>query len=147
MKNNDTKNKWSDYINKKQQSSKLFQVAFTHPSCKGYNSDIESNEILELIGDKVLDLVLYHFLYIKYAHKISKKEMDDARQKLMSKQGLAPNFNIFNLEKYLIKPPNHYLELSSGVKHNIVEALVGAIYLEEGIELVFKFITELLDNE
>lgn len=147
MENNENKIKWLDFIDKKQQSSKLFEVAFTHPSCKGYSSHIETNEILELIGDKVLDLVLYHFLYIKDAHTISKKDMDDARQKLMSKWGLSTTFNIFNLEKYIIKPPNHFLELTPGVKHNIVEALVGAIYLEEGINLVFKFITELLDNE
>jgi len=147
MKKNETKKKWSDFIDKKQQSSKLFEVAFTHPSYKGYSSHVETNEILELIGDKVLDLVLYHFLYIKYAHTISKKEMDDARQKLMSKRGLTTTFDTFNLEKYLIKPPNHFLELNSGVKHNIVESLIGAIYLEEGFELVFKFITELLDKE
>ena len=83
MKNN--KNKWSDFINKKQQKSKLFEVAFTHPSYKGYNSYVKTNEILELIGDKVLDLILYHFLFLRYTHTISKKEMDDARQELMSK--------------------------------------------------------------
>ena len=147
MENNEIKNNWSDFIDKKQKSSKLFKVAFTHPSYKGYNSHVETNKILELIGDKVLDLVLYHFLYLKYKYSISKKEMDNARQKLMSKQGLEPIFNTLYLEKYLIKPPNHILELNPGVKHNIVEALIGAIYLEDGIELVFKFITNLLEKE
>jgi len=146
MENNENKIKWSDFIDKKQQRSKLFEVAFTHPSYKGYNPHVETNEILELIGDKVLDLILYHFLFLRYEHTISKKDMDDARQELMSKQGLKIIFDIFNLEKYLIKPPNHFLELSPGVKHNIVEALIGAIYLEEGFEIVFKFVTELIDK-
>jgi len=93
-----------------------------------------------------LDLVLYHFLFLRYAHTISKKEMDDARQELMSRQGLKIIFDLFNLEKYIIKPPNYILEFNPKVKHNIVEALIGAIYFEEGFEFVYKFVIELIDK-
>jgi len=147
MSKNELQFKWLDFIDKKQHQSQLFKVAFTHPSYKGYNSSVDTNEILELIGDKVLDLILYHFLYKKYANTISKEHMDNSRKKLMSAAGLAKIFDSFNLKKFLVKPPNYDLPLSPNVKHNIVESLIGAIYLEDGYDIAFKFIAELLKKE
>lgn len=141
------KNKWSEYIHNKRNTSKLFEIAFTHPSCKGFSSQLITNETIELIGDKVLDLVLYHYLHTKYRFTISKKQMDDFRKKLMSKSGLEKLFDAFNLKNYLIKPPNHKLTLSPKVKHNIVESLFGAIYIEDGISKVSEFMTDLLNRE
>ncbi len=137
--NNAHKLKWSNYIYKKQNNSKMFKLAFTHTSYKGLY--VETNEILELIGDKVLDLILYHLLYKTHASTISKIEMDNKRQKLMSATGLEIIFDTFNLGNFMIKPPNHYLPLNPKVKHNIVEALCGAIYLEDGYKTAYEFIT------
>jgi len=146
MSKNELKFNWLDYIDKKQLQSKKFKIAFTHPSNKGYNASIDTNERLELIGDKVLDLVLYHFLYKKYKNTISKGKMDNLRQELMSAIGLSKIFDFINLGDFLIKPPNYNLPLSPKVKHNIVESLIGAIFLEDGYEIAFKFIIELFEK-
>ncbi len=144
MNNNITKLKWINYIENKKNLSQMFKVAFTHTSFKGLNSSVETNANLELIGDKVLDLALYDYLYSKFSNSISKKQMDDYRQKLLSKTGLEKIFNILDLEKFVVKPPNHKLEFNPKVKHNIVEALTGAIYLEDGYKDAYNFLNELL---
>jgi ribonuclease-3 len=145
--NSEQKLKWSDYIYKKQNESKMFKIAFTHPSYKIQGSSVETNDNLELIGDKVLDLVLYQNLYKKYENTISKHQMDNLRQRLMSKTGLAYLFDVLNLEPFVNKPPKYDLTFNPTVKHNIVESLIGATYLEEGYELAYKFIIELVKIE
>lgn len=147
MSENDIILKWVDFFNKKKENSQIFKTSFIHPSYKGYNPMVETNENLELIGDRVLDLTLYHYLYNKFTDSISKKQMDDLRQKLLSATGLEKIFDALNLEKSVEKPPNHKLTFNSKVKHNIVEALVGATYLEDGYEIAYNFITELLKKD
>lgn len=136
-----------DYIKENKDKSKLIDLAFIHPSIKGSNPSAITNEVLELIGDKVLDLALYDYLYKKYWNSISKEKMDDRRKKLLSKKGLAKIFDNLNLSNFIVKPPNHYLPLNNEVKHNIVESIIGAIFQEVGYLVTYKYIIEIIEKQ
>lgn len=132
---------FKQYIEEKQ----AYRKAFIHKSYKGRCPPFTTNEVLELIGDKALDLVLYEQLYRNAEGNLTRIEMDNERQKKTSEKGLAAVFDCYDLEKY-VKKPDDKMSMNRKVKHNIVESLAGAIFLEEGYEkakdLLTKFILD-----
>ena len=136
------------YIEEKAENP-TYNKAFIHKSYKGRCPPFTTNELLELIGDKALDLVLYEQLYRSADGNLKRIEMDNERQKKTSEKGLAAVFDYYDLEKYVKKPDNK-MSINRKVKHNIVESLAGAIFLEEGYEkakdLLTKFILDPVNN-
>ena len=131
------------YIERKHKKFALISKAFIHKSNKNTFPYSETNETLEIVSDKMLDLVLYKHLYISFKGKIAKWEMDRKRQEITSEEGLALVFDYYNLIRY-VKLSNHKQPINDALKHNIVESLAGAIFLVEGYpkaeELLKKFI-------
>ncbi len=135
--------KFKEYIEQNIKNKLLFRKAFIHKSYKNVNPQYDTNETLEMIGDKALDLVLYEHLYNISGGKTTKKEMDHIRQEKTSKKGLAPIYDKYELQNYVdVFDPKQ--PINDEVKHNIVESLAGAIFLVEGYtiaeELLMKFI-------
>lgn len=122
----------------------LLKQAFTHASFTNEikRGRIESNERLEFLGDAVLDLVISEYIYKNY------KNMDEGfLTKLRASVVCEKALDI--VAKKLEIGKNLYLgksEIAAGGQErcsiigNAVEALVGAIYLDGGIESVSKFV-------
>lgn len=132
-----------EYIEGNLEVKPPFQKAFVHKSYKNKLPHDKTNETLEMIGDKALDLVLYKHLYNESEGKITKEKMDRVRQEKTSKKGLAPIYDRYELQNYadFFDPKQ---PVNDEMKHNIVESLAGAIFLVEGYkmaeELLVKFI-------
>jgi len=96
-----------------------------------------------MIGDKILDLILYEYHFSLSEGKISENELDGFRQQKTSAKGLVKVFDYYNLERYT-KLHDATQSINTEIKHNIVESLAGAIFLAEGYlktkDLVEKFI-------
>ena len=133
----------NNYIEEKYKNEPLFHKAFMHKSYKVKLPNYKTNDILELIGDKALDLVLYEQLYKNAEGKITKGKMDKERQNKMSEKGLAAVFDYFNLGKY-VQIPDENTPFNNKLKHNIIESIAGAIFLIEDFlkakELLKQFI-------
>jgi dsRNA-specific ribonuclease len=134
---------FEEYIEENKRDNPFFRKAFVHKSYKNVLPHYETNETLEIIGDKALDLVLYEHLYNSSEGKITKQEMDDIRQEKTSKKGLATVLDYYDLQKYIeVHEPKQ--DINDEVKHNIIEALAGAIFLSERYpkteELLKKYI-------
>ena len=134
-----------NYIEQEQKKNALMQKAFIHKSYKNSIPHYETNESLEIIGDKVLDLVLYKQLYNSTGGKIAKWEMDQKRQEITSKEGLAPVFDYYNLLRY-VKLFDPKTQINDELKHNIVESLAGAIFLVESYLKAEKLLTKFIFN-
>lgn len=132
------------YIETKEEKP-IYRKAFIHKSYKGRCPPYSTNEVLELIGDKALDLVLYEQLYRSVEGNLTKVEMDNERQKKTSEKGLAAVFDYYDLEKF-VKKPDDKMSMNRKVKHNIVESLAGAIFLEEGYEKAKDLLTKFILN-
>ncbi len=122
----------------------LILEALTHKSYKkGKN-----NERLEFLGDAVLDLVVGEYLYHKFPNTDEGK-LSKMRASLVNEEGFKKLSLKLNLGKYLLLSPaeehNNGREKPS-LLSNAFEALMGAIYLENGIEKVKEITYKLLEE-
>ena len=122
----------------------LLVEALTHKSHKKpYN-----NERLEFLGDAVLDLVVGEYLFAKLPNE-AEGILSKTRASLVNESGFAKLANKIELGKYIYLSPaeesNGGREKSS-LLSNAFEAVVGALYLEAGLEKC-KEITIALLNE
>jgi ribonuclease-3 len=121
----------------------LLQQVFIHRSFLNENlgSKLSHNERLEFLGDAVLELVVTEFLYRRYPNP--EGELTNWRSALVRGQHLAEVAGDLQLGKWLLLSRG---EAKSGGKTrqillaNMFEALIGAIYLEHGLEVVQTFI-------
>lgn len=122
----------------------LLEQAFIHRSYLNEHPKLglEHNERLEFLGDAVLELVVTDFLYRTYPNP--EGDLTNWRSALVKTESLASV-----AEKLNISP---YFKLSRGeskgnarshalISANAIEAIIGAIYLDQGYEAAKAFIT------
>jgi len=117
--------------------------ALTHRSFLELSPDFEkSNERLEFLGDAVLGLVTAERLFKEYPSK-HEGFLTKYRSHLVDKDSLFRAANKINLIDYVLYD-KRYVRGSDEGKKTIVadcmEALIGAIYLDKGLEAAADFI-------
>jgi ribonuclease III len=125
----------------------LLQLALTHRSYI-YETRGEgqcSNERLEFLGDSILAFISADFLYRSFPD-LSEGELSDVRAILVRMETLADFAREIQLSKFLLMGKG---EQSSGggkrVLASAFEALLGAIYLDQGIAAVQAFLIHRLE--
>ena len=109
----------------------LFARALTHRSAAG-----PSNERLELLGDSVLNLVVTQYLYEHFA-RADEGELSRLRSRVVSGAALAQLAATLALGELIALGAG---ELKSGgfrrasILADALEAIVGALYLEAGLD-------------
>ena len=125
----------------------LLKTAFTHRSAinekKGSNI---SNERLEFLGDAVLELIVSDYLYQTYP-SLPEGQLTSRRAQIVQTKTLAAAAKNQNLGAQLILSRGE--KKAGGDKNisllaNAFEALIGAIYLDQGILAAKKFVHEQL---
>lgn len=125
----------------------LLEEAFTHPSlCREAEKKVvirmQSYERLEFLGDAVLDLVISVFL-LKHYPQESEGDLAKRRAALVCGETLAMIASSLNLGNYLVMTEGE--ESTGGKKSasnlaNVLEALVGALYLDGGLQVAEQFV-------
>ncbi|HEY3275928.1 MAG TPA: ribonuclease III [Syntrophorhabdaceae bacterium] len=120
----------------------LFDQAITHTSC--FNEKKESrrskNEKLEYLGDAILNTVISILLYKKYKDK-HEGFLSNARSCLVKKETLTEVAKNIRLGDHMLYGNgDHTVPQESKVLSNMVEALIGAVYLDGGMGKVTKLI-------
>ncbi len=122
----------------------LLDKAFIHKSYLNERDDKkENNERLEFLGDAVLELVVTEYLYKNYPNP--EGELTNWRSALVRGANLAEIAKRINLSQYLYLGKGE--EKSGGrqkgyILANTVEALIGAIFLDQGYKKAHDFITK-----
>jgi len=114
--------------------TEYLEQAFTHRSVS--SEPRENYERLEFLGDAVIDIIISRELMRHYPDGdeglLTKKRSALVQQSFLSKIG-----KLLNIMDYLIVEPNVDLENEKVVNKqqaNLVEALIGALYLDGGLK-------------
>ena len=124
--------------------SDLLIEALTHKSFKKpYN-----NERLEFLGDAVLNLIVGEYLYTKFP-KSDEGALSKMRASLVNEKSFMEFAHLIDLGDYIFistAEENNKGREKPSLLSNAFEAIMGAIYLEVGLEKVKEIINDLLDE-
>lgn len=125
----------------------LLSRALTHRSYLNEHAEaLEDNERLEFLGDAVLDFVVGAWLYNRYP-EMPEGDLTRMRSALVHTAQLADFARMIDLGKAM-RLGRGELQAGgndrSGLLCDTFEAVIGAIYLEQGIDGVMKFIGPML---
>lgn len=127
---------------------KLLETAFTHRSYLNENRSPpaggarEHNERLEFLGDAVLELVVTEFLYKKYPEK-PEGELTALRAALVNTVSIADAATQLGMNEYLLLSRGEAKDTGrarSIILANAFEAVIGAIYLDQGYAAAYVFV-------
>lgn len=123
----------------------LFDLALTHRSWVNEHKGVRSsNERLEFLGDAILEFVVSREIYIKFPDR-EEGFLTALRANLVNTVALAEIATSLNLGKFIYLSKG---EEDGGGRENTslladtVEAIIGAIFIDRGIEASEKFIKE-----
>ena len=129
----------------------LLQLAFVHKSYLNENSDglIESNERLEFLGDALIGWVISAHLYQLYP-SYTEGDLTLMRIALVRGETLAKVATSLCLGEYLLigkgEETSRGRERTSNLEA-VFEALIGAMYLDQGYENVRMFLIQVMSKE
>ncbi|MDR1691258.1 MAG: ribonuclease III [Rickettsiales bacterium] len=124
----------------------LLKLALTHSS--RVKANVNSNERIEFLGDRVLGLVIAEELYKKYA-KESEGDLAKRHAFLVSAKNLTAIAKKIGLEKEVIYSKQEVSSLDN-LLADCMEAVFGAVFLDGGFEkakkLVLKLFKKVMDE-
>lgn len=122
-------------------SKDIYLEALTHKSYKFFHPEHEynHNERLEFLGDAVIEFVISNYLFNKYK-TFNEGELTLIRASLVNKSRLLKIAEDLNLKDFMFYEKIQGEKGIQTILSNGVEALIGAIFLDSGLEAVRKFI-------
>ena len=122
----------------------LYREAMTHrsSSTRSKKGRWVNNERLEFLGDAILDAIVADILYKKFEHK---KEgfLTSTRSRIVQRETLNKLAVELGLDKLIISSTRN-LAHNTNIYGDALEALIGAIYLDQGYRVAKKFVYETL---
>lgn len=122
---------------------KLLEEALTHPSMS-YNSKMKhfNYERLEFLGDSILSMIINEYLFKTHIRE-TEGELSKRKAFLVSKDTLYKIAKDIGIGKFIIMTCGE--EQCGGRENvnnleNVLEAIIGAVYLDGGFEIVKNFI-------
>lgn len=147
----------NEYSNSEVQSEikikniKKFQKAFTHKSyslidsdqsdsdsyCCSYSKQKDNNEVLEFLGDKVIDLIVTEFLFDTFPEK-GEGFLTKLKSRIVKKESLASIGEALGFKKYLLI--SSHIERIGGRENprfmeDVFESFMGSLYKDQGSDL------------
>ena len=112
--------------------------ALTHKSLSKDNY-----ERLEFLGDSILNYGIASLLFQEYC--ISEGELSISRAHLVNKVTLSRLGKALKIDSY-IRASSHQA-ISPSIRSDVVEAVIGAIYIDGGLEAALSFIKRQLSDQ
>jgi ribonuclease III len=126
---------------------KLLKQAFTHRSYinEHKNSGLEHNERLEFLGDAVLELIVTEYLFHNYPNQ-NEGEMTSFRSALVNSNTLSKVASDLAMNDYILLSRGEAKDNNGRARAYILadafEALVGAIFIDQGYNVVREFVSK-----
>lgn len=123
----------------------LLRLALTHASIA--DNRLHSNERLEFLGDAVLGMLVCDYLYTNFEDMLE-GEMTKIKSAVVSRRMCAKVTTELGLERLLAlgKGMKTRPSLPSSLAAAVLESVIGAIYLDAGMERVQQFLMPILSD-
>lgn len=136
-------------LNIKFKDENLLRVALTHSSFAYEIGGAEFNEKMEFLGDSVLGIIVTEFIFHRFP-QMQEGNLAKLRANLVKAETLADVAREMNLGSLLLIGKG--AEASGGRENESIladclEALIGAVYLDQGYEVTKKLVLELLEKK
>jgi ribonuclease-3 len=120
----------------------LYREAMTHrsSSVRSKKGKWVNNDRLEFLGDAILDAIVADILYKKFENK---KEgfLTSTRSRIVQRETLNKLAINLGLDKLIVSATRN-LAHNTNIYGDALEALIGAIYLDQGYRVAKKFVFE-----
>lgn len=120
----------------------LYKEAMTHrsSSIRSRKGRWVNNERLEFLGDAILDAIVADILYKKFEHK---KEgfLTSTRSRIVQRETLNKLAMELGIDTLIVSSTRN-LAHNTNIYGDALEALIGAIYLDQGYRVAKKFVYE-----
>ena len=123
------------------QNEILLNTALTHSSFSNEHNT-ENYERLEFLGDAVLELIISEYLFLNTSYK--EGDMSKIRASYVCEEALDAYAKDIELEKYILVGHGQEKDINGTIVADVFESVLAVIYLECGIEVVKKFILDLI---
>lgn len=128
-------------------NTELYLLALTHPSCNSEkNTKHQDYEKLEFVGDSVIGFVSADLIY-KLHKEMDQGLMSKLRSYLVCSKSLANYSRKYGFYKFIKighSITDEQLYNSDKILEDVFEALIGALYLDKGIDVAYKVIKKIL---
>ena len=120
----------------------LYELAFVHKSAslKLPDGSNVNNERLEFLGDAILDAIISDYLFKMYDHK-NEGFLTKIRSRIVNRDNLNKLAEKVGINSLLISNVNQ-TNLGRNLYGNAMEALIGAIYLDQGYRRTKKYLIQ-----
>jgi len=129
------------------QNKDLFQQALTHRSYLNEHPDFKTghNERLEFLGDAVLEIIVTEYLFVNFPHT-PEGDLTNWRASLVNAKMLYQVADKLGVENYLLLSKGEAKDKNTKARQyilaNSIEAIIGSIYLDQGLETAKGFIVK-----
>lgn len=122
----------------------VYEQAFLHKSSSIESDDGRwlNNERLEFLGDAILDAVVADIVYQRFPNK-REGFLTNTRSKIVQRETMNRVAVELGLDKMIV----YSAKVNSHNNHmygNALEALIGAIYLDQGYKVCYRFIQDVI---
>lgn len=121
---------------------KLYEVAMSHSSYANEHKDKKDYERLEFLGDAVLELVMSDYLYRNFEE--DEGDMTKKRANYVCENALYEYMQDLNLIREIKVGHGEIGSIKKAIVADTFEALMGAIYLDQGFKIVQKVILDVI---
>ena len=119
----------------------LIKTALTHSSYSNEHG-VESYERLEFLGDAVLELVVSDYLY-NHFHD-SEGKMSKVRSSFVCENAACEYGRLIGIDRLILVANGQQGDINETIIADCFESVLGAIYLDQGFEVVKKFINTIV---
>lgn len=120
--------------------TRLYELAVLHSSLARENAvDQQNNERLEFLGDSIINAVVADYLYAKFGDR-REGYLTNVRSRIVSRDMMNRLAENLGLRDIVQVSGSLGRDFSENILGNALEALVGAVYLDQGFGRAKRFV-------